>query len=808
MAGLLQDVRFALRQLRKDKTFTATAAVMLALGICANTTVFSWINGTMLHPIPGAFDTGQLVSMMRGEPSLSPPPPLSYPDYRDLRERNRNFNGILAFHHDWLTLTAGVMPERIYVANVSDNYFDVLGVRPLLGRFFLQGEEIQKGGLPYVVLSYSLWQNRFGGDRAVVGKTIEVARKQGTVIGVAPRGFLGAMPGIRQDAWIPLDPGVGTDDRMQSRSRYWLNVIGRLKPGVSRERAHQEMNSLMNQIVAQYPKEHQSANQITLDPMWRSPFGANVYMAASLPILLCIAGVVLLLTCVNVATLALVRFVSRRREVAIREALGAGRAQIMRQMVIEGVAVSLLGGLLALLLTLATSRAFARFVPPNANPVVVSGLVDHTIVIMVVLLAVAASAICGALPAWRSSQVPSAEVLKEETGNIAGGHNRHMLSGLVVTQIALSLSLLVCSGLFLRTLHNLSDANPGFNEDHVLTATVGIGISGYSSAEESVLQQKILAKVSALPAVKASTLTDWLPLSLTSKDAEITPEGYIPQARETRQVQRSDVGPGYFKTMGIPLLAGREFTAEDNGKNPRVAVVNQTAARHYWPGQDAIGRHLTIWGHAYTVVGVARDIKRAFLNERPSPMVFLSYYQHWDETVVMVQTAGDPHAIAPAIEEAVHQVDGRLPVYDVRTLRETTQISNTFAILESTFASILAVITLILAGTGIYGVVAYRTQLRTHEIGIRMALGAGRAQVLRMVLWQGTRLIAIGLVFGVALVVGLTRFLAALLYGISPNDPVTLIVVLTLLGLVGLAACYLPALRAMRVNPVTAMRVN
>jgi len=332
-----RDVRYALRQLRKSPGFTITATAMLAVAICANSTVFSWIDGTMLRPIPGARDTGELVSLQRGEQTLSPTPPFSYLDYRDLREQNHSFNGILAYHHDWITLTGGAQPERAYIANVSANYFDVLGIKPVLGRFFLAEEESRPDAVPNVVLGYSIWKTRYAADPAIVGKSIELARHPVTVIGVAPEGFVGAMPGLRDDLWITLNP-LGTNVwRMTHRSgggAVWLNVIGRLRPGVSRGQATQDLDTLMHHIVAAYPDDHLGENGIILDPMWRSPFGANGYMAVTLPILLGIAGLVLLLTCANVATLTLVRFVSRRRELAIRQSLGANRMQLVRQMVL------------------------------------------------------------------------------------------------------------------------------------------------------------------------------------------------------------------------------------------------------------------------------------------------------------------------------------------------------------------------------------------------------------------------------------------------------------------------------------------
>src|SRR4051812_691126 len=495
-----RDVRYALRQLCKSPGFTITATAMLAVAICANSTVISWIDGTMLRPIPGARETGDLVSLQRGERNFSPTPPFSYLDYRDLREQNHTFAGMLAYHHDWITLTGGAQPERVFIANVTANYFDVLGIQPVLGRFFLAQEETRPDAVPNVVLSYSLWKTRFAADPAIVGKSIEIARHPVTVIGVAPEGVVGAMPGLRDDLWVTLDP-LGTDVwRITHRSggAVWLNVIGRLRPGVSRDQAAQDLDTLMHHIATAYPDDHLGDNRITLDPMWRSPFGANGFMAATLPILLAFAAVVLLLTTANVATLTLVRFVSRRRELAIRQSLGANRIQLVRQMVLEGVVLSIVAGAVALVLTSWTSKTFAWFFRASSSPTTLNGSMDHNVVIGIAVFSLLAGMLCGALPAWRSAHAPAIEVLKAESGSISGGsRNRKLLSGLVVAQIALSLPLLLCCGLFLRTLRNLGGANPGFEQDHILTASVGVNIAGYSHDEVQLIHHKILDRVSA-----------------------------------------------------------------------------------------------------------------------------------------------------------------------------------------------------------------------------------------------------------------------------------------------------------------------
>jgi predicted permease len=812
MAGLFQDIRYALRQLVKSPAFTLAAVAMLALGICANGTVFSWINSTMLHPIPGASKTGELVSLMRGERNESPSPPFSYPDYRDLRDNNHSFAGILAWHHDWMSLTGGSdTPMRIYGANVSANYFDLLGIKPLKGRFFLPAEESPQGGPRYVVIGYALWQTHYGADPAIVGKPIEINQVSGTIIGVAPEGFIGAMPGLRTDIFLPLAVNLGpgsTEWQMQHRENSWLNVTGRLRPGVDRDHATQDLELLMRQLVTAYPNEHKSVNTISLDPLWRSPFGANVYMARSLPILLAIAAVVLLLTSANIATLMLVRFVARRREIAIRQSLGANRVQLMRQMILEGLILSLGGGALAILLTSWSSKTLARFIPPNSNPIAINGYLDWNVCIAIMVLAAFASIICGALPAWRSSHVSPAEVLKEEAGSVSSGiHNQFLLSSLVVAQIAMSLILLVTAGLFFRTLRKASEADPGFDRSHVLLASVDLASAAYSSADANAFDRQLLSKLEVLPGVTNVAISDWVPLSFNRGTVDAFPEGYVPKPHESVEVRQASVTAGYFDTMKIPVEQGRAFTALDGRDAPRVVIVDQTMANHFWPGQPPLGKRMTVFGTAYTVVGVARNSAHHRMGESPEPMVYFSFLQRaMPQTIIHVRTKGDPHFAATAVEQAIHEINAKLPVFDVRSLQENMQMANMFAMIETTFAGAFGILALVLAASGIYGVMAYRTQLRTREIGIRVALGASRTNVLNMVLHQGLLLTGTGLSLGLTVSLLFTRVLRGQLYGVSTTDPLTVLSVTALLSLIAIAACYLPALKAMRVDPVAAMR--
>ncbi|MGD0923051.1 MAG: ABC transporter permease, partial [Terriglobia bacterium] len=451
MQQLLQDVRFGLRMLAKSPGFTAVAVLTLALGIGANSTIFSWINSTMLTPIPGVARTSDLVTVMRGEVSEHPSPPFSYPDYVDLRERTRSLSGLLAYHDDFVSLTGNGKPERIYGAFVSADYFAVLGVKPILGRGFQPLEEEKPGSRPVVVISHGFWQSHFGADRSVIGKAIQINRTLCTIVGVTPPDFQGCKTGLRTDLWAPLVYGR---DRFYERGTFWLNVLGRLKPGVHRRQAEQELNLQMQQIVEQFPDSHRGPNQITLDPLWRSPFGANVYMYKSLPMLLALAAVLLLLACANVANLLLVRLVARRREVAIRLSMGASRWRLVRQLLVESLLLALAGGGAAMLLTRWTAGTFAAFFPPTTSlPLTLNGHADRTVLLVTMGISILTALIFGSLPALRTSRLAPIAVLKEEAGSMTAGHYKSRLSSaLVVVQISLSLLLLICAGLFMRSL--------------------------------------------------------------------------------------------------------------------------------------------------------------------------------------------------------------------------------------------------------------------------------------------------------------------------------------------------------------------
>jgi predicted permease len=814
MRTWLQDVRYSTRMLRNHPGLPAVMVLTLALGIAANSTIFSWINATLLNPIPGVTQTSDFVTVMRGDRSEHPTPPFSYLDYRDLRDSTHSFSGLLAYHHEWANLTGAGKPERIYAVLTSANYFDVLGVRPVLGRSFAPAEESEvEGSAAVVVISYELWQSHFGGDRSIIDRRIQINRYPYTIVGVAPQGFHGCMPGLRGDIWIPLVMARqvwGFGGTLNDRGDFLLNALGRLAPGIDSRQAQGEMNLLMQHIAERFPNEHQGPNQITLDPLWRSPFGANVYLAATLPMLLGLASLLLLLACANVANLLLVRSIARRREIAIRLSIGASRWRVVRQLMIESLLLGLAGGVLAMFITTWTSSTFTAFVPFTTLPLAINGHDDPRVGLVTLIVSIVTAVIFGILPALRSSSVPPIAVLKEEAGSVSSGlHRSRLASGLVVAQIALSLLLLVCAGLFTRSLEKAQRLDPGFDPDHVLLQSFELRPLGYSRDRAIEFDKQLLAKVEALPGVESVTLADFSPLSYTIRSTGIGVEGYLPRLHESMDVDWARVGPNYFHTLRTPLVEGRDFTLRDDLKSQSVAIVNEAFAARYWPGQDAIGKQIQLYDRWRTVVGVARNAKYRRLIYNAEPCFFVPWFQDYppfDALIAQTRVAGDPQAFAPVVEKAIHELNPDVPVFDVTTVSASMQMGSLFERIAVTFAGSFGLLALVLATVGVYGVVAYATRQRTHEIGIRMALGAKRGDILRLVLRQGLRMTSIGLAIGLTVSLAATRLLRTQLFGITTGDAVTYASVGGLLFIVALAASFIPARRATKVEPMAALR--
>ncbi|HEY6290018.1 MAG TPA: ABC transporter permease, partial [Terriglobia bacterium] len=797
MKGLWQDVGYGWRTLRKNPGFTALAVLTLALGIGANTTIFSWINSTLLNPIPGARDASKIVSLTLGG-TVVDPGQFSYPDYVDLRAGSRTFSGLMAFAFRTLDLTGTGKPEQLWAADVSANYFDVLGVRPILGRAFVPAEDQKPGGAPVVVLSYSLWQRRFGGDDSILGRTIFLNQHPFTVVGVAPAAFQGTMTGLRTDLWVPVmmqQQVAGAWDWLHDRGDNELMVQGRLAPGVSVQQARDEMNLLMKHLSEAFPNSHFGHNEVQVYPLWRGPNGANAYFYVLLPMLMGMAGVVLLLACANVANLLLVRSVARRREIAIRMSIGASRWQVVRQLLVESLLLALVGGGVAMLITAWIAGTFANFVPRTSFPVSLDVRPDRAVLIAALVISVITGVVFGVLPALRASGLDPVSVLKEEAGSAsAGRHKARLTSALVVAQLAMSLLLLVSAGLFIRAFRRAQRLDPGFNANHVLIASYDLFPAGYTRDQGMKFHRQLLTKLGALAGVQSVSLADAIPLGMVRNMETVKLEGYEPRPHEAMDIRSAQIGPDYLRTMQIPLLAGREFTFQDNDHSQDVAVVNQALADRYWPHQDAIGRRVWAQGHWSTIVGVARTSDYDELNETPRPFLYLPFLQSYtSHPIIHARVAGDPLAFASVLEKAVHELNGDLALFDVDSLLARVQVASTNARIAGTFVGAFGLLALVLATVGIYGVIAYTTRQRTREIGIRVALGARQADVFRLVVGQGLRLTLAGLFIGLAVSLMLTRFLQSQLFGLAATDSVTFTGVAVLLCAVALAATYIPA---------------
>ena len=813
MKQLLADIRYALRQLRRAPGFALTAILTLALGIGANTTILSWIGATLFNPIPAAKNIDRMLTIQRGERTEHAAPPLSYPDFVDLRASTKSFSGLIGYHDDYISITGGAKPERIYGVLASADYFEVLGVQPFLGRTLISSRANERAGLPIAVISYDLWQKHFAGDPTIIGRTVQLNLHPFTMVGVAPSGFRGCKSGLRSDIFLPLgmDSQIwGSNTRIARRSTSWLNVLGVLNPGVNAHQADNELNVLMQRIAAQYPADHLGANQMSTDPLWRSPFGANVYMAGTLPILLALAALLLLLACANVANLLLVRSVARRREFAIRISMGAGRWTLVRQLMIENVILAAAGGTVALSSTLWTATLLAGFMPGRTLPLAINGEVDRRVLLATVLVALFTAVVSGVVPALRASRLSPSSVLKDEALNTSGGlHKSRLTSGLVVAQIALSLLLLTCAGLFVRSLGKARQADPGFDPNHVLLMTFDLRPMGYNDKTGTEFQRQVLAKVRQLQGVQSATLADFSPLSFTIHSDSFLPEGYVPRPHENIEADRGDVGTDYLATMRTPLLAGRDFNQADTSESMPVVIINQALVDRFWPGQNAIGKRIQFGGGWRTVVGVIVNGKYRRLVYDPTPLILAPMTQRYKEEVILhVRTRGEPLAMAPAVEQAIHSLNADMPLYNVNTLKENMQGGSMFERIAVTFAGSFGLLALVLAAVGIYGVVAYTTRQRTHEIGIRIALGAGKGAIMRQVLEQGLLLTGLGVTAGIIVSAILTRFLRSVLFGVGTTDVFTFVSVAVLLAAVAILATLLPARRAAAVDPVQALRTE
>ncbi|HKS39966.1 MAG TPA: ABC transporter permease [Blastocatellia bacterium] len=799
METLFQDIRYGVRMLLKKPTLVAVAVVALALGIGANTAVFSVVNAALFRPLPyPAEDRLAMVwtdNARKGErEGLT-----SYPNFSDFRDQNQSFQSLSAFVRSTATLTGGV-PEEIHGANVTTDFFSVMGVSPAMGHDF-SSEDAEPGRAPVVVLSHGLWQRRFGSNPDLIGQTIPFNQNSATVIGVMPRGF--DFPG-HADFWKPIS--VTPNMKTKFRMNVWLSVIGRLKSNVSREQAQSDMNAVAAGLVGQYPRENEGLG-INVVPLREQMVGKS---QGSLLLLWAAVALVLLIACANVASLMLTRAIERQKEMAIRLAMGASRLRIIRQLLCENLLLAIAGGGFGLLLAWYGIRVLVALSPAGIPRLDQAGI-NRTALVFNLGISILTGLVFGLAPALQGSKVAINEALKEGSRTVAGGQGTHARRLLVVTETALTLVLLIGAGLMIKSFNRLQQVDPGFNPDHLLIANLSLPDSRYPDlAQQTEFFQQLEARVKSAPGVVSVGATSSIMLSELEK-VPFAIEGKATQTETPRaDLPINTITPNYFQTMGISLIKGRAFIERDSldEANP-VVIINETFARRYWPDEEALGKRFKFddpnfkspW---FTVIGVVRDIRRMGLD---APFGIEAYLPTPNSSMQMVvRTEGDPLTLASAIRQEVWALDKNLPVKDIRTMDQMMEGLVATRRLNMLLLAGLAAVALLLASVGIYSLISYSVAQRTHEIGIRMALGAQARDVLRLVIWQGMSLALAGVGIGLIASFFLTRLVSSMLYSVSATDPATFALISSLLIGIALMACAVPAHRATKIDPMVALR--
>ena len=812
MGTLIQDLRYGLRMLAKNPGFTIVAVMTLALGIGANATIFSYVNALLLHPPDGVVAPDGLLALWNRLPE-GRYVQHSYPDYVYYRDHTQAFSGLLAYSSDPTNVswsTAG-QTHLIYGQLVSGNFFTVLGVRSALGRVFVPEEDRTPGRAAVVVLSHAFWEQHLGSDPAVVGKTLTLNGHSYTVVGVAPASFRGLETGLVPDFWAPIimqheiAPG---NDLLANRNAYWVFLVGRVKPGVTPGQAQAEMSVLTRQLTQAYPRG---------DKAWDAAISSIVGVAPEFrefvvpftALLMGVVGLVLLIACANAANLLLAQASGRVREMAIRSALGAERSRLIRQVLTESILLSLAAGGVGFLLAIWSSPLLLRLKPAMLSFITLDLQPDWRVIGFTLFASLLTGFVFGLVPALRSSKV---DVVSRLKGESHGGFAKRSLRGaLVVIQVAVCLVLLTSAGLCLRSLLNAQSIDPGFQIDNRLVVSLNVQILGYSEDRGRTFYQQLLDRVRAVPGVRSASLANYLPLGFTRVGVAVAIDGHQPPPGSPGiPVGLAAIAPEYFQTMGIPLLRGRDFGPQDSSEGPGVVIINEAMARRFWPGQDPIGRQVTFGvgsRPSFEIVGVVRTGKYHSLRETPEPFMYRPIAQFYSyRTTLIVRTANDPGPMLATAEREIHQLDPNLPVIGAETMRDYMKLPLFPARATGMLLGAFGLLALALAVTGLYGVVAYVVSQRTREIGIRMALGANRAEVLNMVLRQGLVLALAGVTLGVIMSLAVTHVLSKLLYGIHSTDPATYVAVSLVLMSVASLASYVPARRATKVDPMVALR--
>jgi len=812
--NFLQDVRFGLRMLRRSPGFSLLAILCLTLGIGANAAVFSWIEGILFRPYPLVAHQERLVAIggtSRDEPGGTP---LSWPDFQDLQRSCTLCETLFVSKITGTTLSIGDRAERTTGSIVSANYFDAIGVPPMLGRGFLPDEDTGQSAHPVAVISYQLWQGRFRGDPQIVGKTQRLNGIIHTIVGVAPEGFYGTFVGWGMNFWVTAsmeDVFESGSYKLEDRGARWIEAYARLKPGVTFAQAQQEFAAISGRLEAEYPATNRG-RAIRFWPLWQTPFNNAGTLLPTLEIMLAVVAFVLLIACANVGNLLLVRSFARRHEMSVRLAVGAGRARLWKQLLTEGLVLSLFGSAGGLLVAYWCRHALVLLFPARGGvQMYLPGEIDWRVLALGTAVCLATTLLMGLVPALQAGKIDLAQSMKMESAGVVGGRGRAWVrSGLVLVQVSLSFVLLVGAGLLMQSLLKVRTASPGFNTRGVQDTAVDLVSAGYTPARAQTFQDALLERVRALPGVESAAFAKMTPLSyVSSATAPIVVDGYNPPPEESPTVDYNEVGDDYFVTMGIPLLAGREFTRADNEKAALVAVVNETMAQRYWNGRNPLGERLQLKGRWMQVVGIAKDSKYSSVREKPTPFFFVSLRQNsLRGSVLNIRTPLAPQTMATAIAREVHALDANLAPYEVITMQEQLDRSTSPQMVAVTLVGILGGLALFLAAIGLYGVMSYAVSQSTRELGLRMALGASASNLLRLVLSRGLALTGAGVLLGAATALLLTRLLGNLLYKVSPRDPVAFGCAFAVMALVSVAACLLPAWRAARTDPMRALRTE
>ncbi|MGA2181548.1 MAG: ABC transporter permease [Bryobacteraceae bacterium] len=818
MTTFTRDVWFGLRILRRSPWFTAIAVLTLGLGIAVNTTVFSWIDSVLLHPFPGAGDPGELALIETVTPTGEYLAATSWLDYRDYRDNLKLVSGVAVGRFTPLSVGAGGRTARGWAELVSPNYFDLLKVRPVLGRAFLPEEgRDQEGSAPVAVIGYGMWQARFGGDARVLGKTIRLNRHEVTIIGVAPRGFHGSLAGVVFDVWMPVTMatamGSGDGTLHYRGTRDETSTIVRLKPGVTIEQARAEVSALGRRLAAMYPATNRGVD-VTVTPLSRAHFGAQSMLFQPLRILMALSLLLLLIVCANVANLLLARAVSRQREFGMRLALGAGRSRLVAQLLIETLLLAAGGAVVGVLLVLWMGQSLLLLTPVADIPLDVGGGLNLPTLGFTLLIAVVATLLSGTAPALLVARSNLNETLKEGGRSGGAGSGSHRLRGLlVVCEMALVMVALVGAGLFYRSFRNASAIAPGFDRTNISVSQFYLSNAGYSAREQHDFCRKLRERMEEKPGVIGVTYSDAIPMSSASgfgstPTDQLDIEGYNPSPNEQMIVHLATVSPGYFNLLGIRMLEGRDFTERDSEQAPTVIVVNETFADRFFHGRDPIGRKVRCQGNATTVIGLVKNSKYHNPIEAPTPFFYMPFRQRFAPGLnfsVFLKTAGDPLAMTPTLRREALALN-QDAVFSTTLLSEATSRSLFAQRAAASLLGMVGGISLLLAAVGLYSVMSYAVSQRTQEMGIRMALGAQPGNLLAMVLREGLRLTVPGLLAGSLIALAAARIVGGMLVDVSAADPLTFASAAVFLGLVAALASYLPALRAMRVDPMVALR--